>query len=91
MKETTKIVILGGNGQIGWELVRCLKGTNELFAPGRDELNLLQPFELEHYVRNVKPNIIINAAGYTEVDKAEVEREKARQTNAEASVCSIWM
>ena len=87
-----KILLLGSNGQVGWELQRSLAPLGEVLALGRagdGELSgdLSRPADLVATVRRLKPDVIVNAAAYTAVDKAESEPELARTINAEAVAC----
>jgi dTDP-4-dehydrorhamnose reductase len=82
-----KILLLGKNGQVGWELQRSLAVMGEVVAlgrSGRDELvgDLTDLAGLERTVQAVRPQVIVNAAAYTAVDKAESEPELARTINA---------
>ncbi len=88
-----KILLLGKNGQVGWELQRSLAPLGEVIAPDRHgdsagagelagDLNDLQG--LERTIAAVRPQVIVNAAAYTAVDKAESEPELAHRINAEA-------
>lgn len=81
-----KILLLGKNGQVGWELQRSLAPLGELVALGTDSQDLcgdLTNLEgIAQTVRAVAPDIIVNAAAYTAVDKAESEPELARTINA---------
>jgi dTDP-4-dehydrorhamnose reductase len=81
-----KILLFGKNGQVGWELQRSLAPLGELVALGTDSQDLCGDFtDLEgiaQTVRAVAPDIIVNAAAYTAVDKAESEPELARTINA---------
>lgn len=85
----SRILLLGCQGQVGWELQRALAPLGELIAldrHGRDglcgDLNNLEG--LAHSIRQLTPDIIVNAAAYTAVDKAESEPELAHRINAEA-------
>src|SRR4051812_3223273 len=80
-----KILLLGKDGQVGWELQRSLSPLGELHAFGRSEANLEQPESLRQHVRRIQPAVIVNAAAYTAVDKAESEPERAHRINAEAA------
>lgn len=65
------ILILGKNGQIGWELQRSLAHLGSITALGHSEADLNQLGTLRNTLEQIKPNIIVNAAAYTAVDKAE--------------------
>lgn len=82
----TKILLFGKNGQVGWELQRSLAPLGELVALGSDSQTLCGDFSnlegIAQTVRTVAPDIIVNAAAYTAVDKAESEPESARTINA---------
>lgn len=85
-----KILLLGKNGQVGWELQRALAPLGELIAldfdtPGPLKADFSQPESLAATVRAVAPQIIVNAAAHTAVDKAESEPELARAINAMAA------
>ena len=81
-----KILLFGKGGQVGWELQRSLAPLGELVALDHDSENLCGDFTnlagLAETVRRVAPQVIVNAAAYTAVDKAEVEPELARTINA---------
>jgi len=77
-----KILLLGKNGQIGWELRRTLAPLGELIALGRKELDLTFDKEIRRTVREIRPNLIVNAAAYTAVDKAEEEPGIAAVVNS---------
>lgn len=84
-----RILLLGRSGQVGWELQRALAPLGELVAIDRGGLggltgDLANLDGLRETVRAVKPAVIVNAAAYTAVDKAESEPERARLINAEA-------
>ena len=79
-----KILLTGRNGQLGWELERALAPLGELAAYDRTMLDLAKPDQIAAGVRSVKPDIIVNAAAYTAVDKAESEPETAFAVNAVA-------
>ena len=84
-----KILLLGKNGQVGWELQRALAPLGELIAldfdsPGPLSADFSKPESLVATVRAVAPHIIVNAAAHTAVDKAESEPELARAINASA-------
>lgn len=84
-----KILLLGANGQLGWELQRSLAPLGELIALGREgtgayPADLAQPERLPALVEHLAPDLIVNAAAHTAVDKAESEPELARAINATA-------
>ena len=77
-----KILLLGNTGQLGWELNRTLLTLGELTALDYPQINMADPGSLKTIIREHKPNLIINATAYTDVDKAESEPEKAMAINA---------
>jgi dTDP-4-dehydrorhamnose reductase len=83
-----KILLLGKNGQVGWELQRSLAPLSELIALDRHSHgycgDLLNPAGMAQTVLSVKPDVIVNAAAYTAVDKAESDRATAYTINAES-------
>ena len=98
-----KILLLGKNGQVGWELQRSLAPLGELVALDADSPDpcgdLTKLEGLAQTVRAVAPDIIVNAAAHTAVDRAESEPELARTINAlavgvlaqEARRCDAWL
>jgi dTDP-4-dehydrorhamnose reductase len=76
------ILLLGKNGQLGWELERTLATIGTLVALDRKELDLEDVKGLRSKVRELRPQLIINAAAYTDVDRAESEPLKAFAINA---------
>jgi dTDP-4-dehydrorhamnose reductase len=79
-----KILLFGKNGQVGWELQRTLATLGDLVALDYPEVNFGEPESLRLLVRDAKPNLIVNAAAYTAVDKAEKEVELAFAVNGKA-------
>ncbi|MFK5913747.1 MAG: dTDP-4-dehydrorhamnose reductase [Woeseiaceae bacterium] len=79
-----KILLLGANGQVGWELQRSLTLLGEVNVCGKHEANFENLEELGQLVDDYQPTIIVNAAAYTAVDKAESEPERVAQINAVA-------
>ena len=77
-----KILQIGTKGQLGWELLRTCAPLGEVVALDCPAVDLSDSTGLRELVRTVKPDIIINAAAYTNVDKAESEPELARAINA---------
>ena len=78
------ILLLGKDGQVGWQLQRSLAPQGDLVACGRAECDLDDLSALRELVRQVKPDVIVNATAYTAVDKAESEEALAVRINGEA-------
>jgi dTDP-4-dehydrorhamnose reductase len=81
---TKRILLLGKNGQIGWELHRALAPIGEVTALGPDQFDLSNLDGLRGVVRAASPDVIVNAAAYTAVDPAEKDGERAHTLNARA-------
>jgi len=79
-----RILLTGRNGQVGWELERTLAPLGELIATDRSTLDLGDPDTIRRVVRELKPQVIVNAAGYTAVDKAQSEPALAMRINGDA-------
>jgi dTDP-4-dehydrorhamnose reductase len=79
-----KVLLLGRNGQVGWELERMLAGAFDLTALDRQQCDLRNPDEVSATVRAVRPEVIVNASAYTAVDRAESEAHEAAVVNARA-------
>lgn len=79
-----KILLLGKDGQVGWQLQRSLAPHGEVVACGRDRCDLADLAQIRSIVREIRPAIIVNAAAYTAVDRAESESDLAWRINAEA-------
>ena len=79
-----RILLLGKNGQVGFELARMLPSVGEVHAPDRAVVDLTNPDSIRNAVATFKPDIILNAAAYTAVDKAESEPKLAAAVNADA-------
>ena len=98
-----KIVLFGKGGQVGWELQRALSPLGELVALDFDSTDFsgdfTDPAGLAATLRQLRPDIIVNAAAHTAVDKAESEPELARTINAlapgvlaqEAQALGAWL
>lgn len=76
-----KILVTGKNGQVGWELQRTLTPLGQVTALDRTEMDLSDEESIRRAVRDLRPDIIVNAAAYTAVDKAESERGVAMKVN----------
>ncbi len=79
-----EILIIGAGGQVGCELPAVLNKLGRITATLRSDLDLTDADRLRSLVRTVKPDIIVNAAAYTAVDRAETEAALAMQINATA-------
>jgi len=77
-----KIVLVGKNGQLGWELQRMLPILGEVISLDRKELDLCDLDAIQKILSEWKPNLIINASAYTDVDGAEKETDLAMKINA---------
>ena len=82
MKRT--ILLTGRTGQVGSELLRLLPAIGEVVAPDRHELDLLNPDSIGRTVREIQPELIVNAAAFTAVDAAETQEAQAHAINANA-------
>ncbi|AQS51410.1 dTDP-4-dehydrorhamnose reductase [Paenalcaligenes hominis] len=78
------VLIFGKDGQVGTELQRSLLPLASLHAVNRSQADLGQLEQIHHTLKQVKPKIIVNAAAYTAVDKAETDPERAFCVNAKA-------
>jgi dTDP-4-dehydrorhamnose reductase len=78
------ILVFGGSGQIGHELVRELCHADNVVAPTRDEVDLTSPDAIRAAVERFAPAVVVNAAGYTAVDAAETDEAACVALNAEA-------
>jgi len=98
-----KILLFGCNGQVGWELQRALAPLGEVIGLDAQSTehaaDFTRPEALATTVRALQPQVIVNAAAHTAVDKAESEPELARTLNAdapgvlarEAAACGAWL
>jgi dTDP-4-dehydrorhamnose reductase len=84
---TLRILLTGKNGQVGSELAKLLPAFGELTALGRSELDLRKPHDIRRVIAQSRPNLVINAAAYTAVDRAEKEEPLARAINRDA--CAV--
>jgi dTDP-4-dehydrorhamnose reductase len=79
-----KILLTGASGQVGFQLERSLQSLGQVVAPGRARMDLSDLDQVRAVMREVRPGLIVNAAAYTEVDKAERESALAHRINADA-------
>ena len=77
----TRILLTGKTGQVGWELNRTLQPLGQVIAVDRSAVDLSSPDTIIKGIREAKPDLIVNAAAYTAVDKAETEPELAMAVN----------
>lgn len=77
-----RILLIGNNGQLGWELERTLAPLGELYACDYPDINLLNIESIRQVFSQSKPGLVINAAAYTAVDRAESEPDQAQAINA---------
>jgi dTDP-4-dehydrorhamnose reductase len=78
------ILLTGKNGQVGAELLRLLPQVGEVVAFGHDQLDLSNPADIRRTIREVRPQLIVNAAAYTAVDQAETDETTAQAVNTHA-------
>lgn len=79
-----KIVLLGKNGQLGWEFQRTLPILGEVISLDRAELDLCDLGAVQNILNELKPDLIVNASAYTDVDLAEKENDRNMKINAVA-------
>ena len=79
-----KLLLLGKDGQVGWQLQRSLAPHGEVVSLGHQECDLAHISELRSLIQRVAPDVIVNAAAYTAVDRAEQDAEQAMLINAVA-------
>jgi dTDP-4-dehydrorhamnose reductase len=79
-----KILLTGGSGQLGLELQSMLQSLGEVWSPSRKIFNLANPESLRQKIRDYQPDLIVNAAAYTEVDQAELDTLLAYSVNVES-------
>ena len=79
-----KLLITGARGQVGWELTRSMQPLGEVIALDRTGADLADPQALRALVRKLRPDVILNAAAYTAVDRAEDEEALALRINGES-------
>lgn len=79
-----RILIFGGNGQIGKELIRSSRSHYTLFAPSRKYCDISITENITRHINEFSPDVIINAAAFTNVDEAETNQEYVKNVNADA-------
>jgi len=79
-----KLLLLGKTGQVGWELQRALRPIGPLSSLGREDLDLRNLDAVRACIQAYGPDVLVNAAAYTAVDRAESDQETARRINADA-------
>lgn len=84
-RQLSRILILGAGGQLGIELTRCFAGKSEVMVLGRDHCDLTDFDQIRSAISSAKPDVVLNAAAYTAVDRAESEQELAFRVNGEAA------
>ncbi len=97
--EQPRILIVGKVGQVGWELRRTLAPLAQVTAVDFPEIDLTKPESIRQWIQESRPQLVINAAAYTAVDKAEVDLDIAQKINAtgpgilaeEAARIGAWM
>jgi dTDP-4-dehydrorhamnose reductase len=85
MTAAVTILITGGDGQLGTALRETAPDAVRLLTPGRAELDLLRPDSVDAVVRTARPEVVINTAAYTAVERAESEPSQAHAVNAEGA------
>lgn len=77
-----KVILIGKNGQLGWEFQQILPSLGDMVALGRDELDISDHHAVQKTLIDLHPDLIINTSAYTEVDLAETQIELATRINA---------
>ncbi|MBF2076035.1 MAG: dTDP-4-dehydrorhamnose reductase [Synechococcales cyanobacterium C42_A2020_086] len=80
----TRILLIGQDGQVGQELLKTLPALGSVRGVGRQIIDLTQPEQIRQGIRDCQPQLIVNAAAYTAVDRAETEIAMANAVNADA-------
>jgi dTDP-4-dehydrorhamnose reductase len=79
-----RILVTGRDGQVGWEVQRALQAIGDVVAVGRQQLDFADLDNVRERLDSIRPDVIVNSAAYTAVDKAETEEEVAFLVNARA-------
>jgi dTDP-4-dehydrorhamnose reductase len=85
MSEQPLLVVTGGRGQLGRELVRSCPEGWRVAAPGSDEMDITDAAAVRRYIKARRPAVVVNAAAYTAVDRAEIEPARAWAVNADGA------
>ncbi len=85
-----KVLIAGGQGQIGTDLQAVLRGEFEVLAPGKVDLDITQGSSIARFLDQGRPSYCVNAAAFTKVDACETERDLAWRTNGEGPGFLAW-
>jgi dTDP-4-dehydrorhamnose reductase len=80
-----RLLVIGANGQISWELARSLRPLGQVVAMDRKRCDLSRPERLPEIIRDARPDVLVNAAGYTAVDRAEDDEPMATLVNGTAA------
>ena len=83
--DTPRILLVGRVGQVGYELRRTLAPMADVTSVDFPDIDLTQPDSIRHWVRETRPHVVINAAAYTAVDKAETDEATGMVENSEAA------
>lgn len=84
MSRKPTLLVMGANGQVGWELVRTLQPLGKVLTATRNDLDLKDEVAVGRFVETVAPDIVVNAAAYTAVDRAEEEPDVAFAVNRDS-------
>lgn len=83
-----KILLFGGSGQLGHEIIRRGRDLNfSVISPVSSEVDVSDRQQVLFLAKNVRPDVIVNSAAYTQVDKAEEEKDAAFRVNCEGARC----
>lgn len=83
----TRILLIGRNGQVGWELFNALSRIAVVSAPSRAELDITNFQDVLKFCEKERPDFVINATGYNDVDGAETNESEANSVNVKANAC----
>lgn len=86
-----KILITGSNGMLGHDLIKVLKPKHELILTNSKNLDITDKDKTINFIRENSPDLVINAAAYTDVDDCEDNQNRAFSVNAEGLKFSYWV